>query len=121
MHWSEVFVAIYLGPSRIFPLVGSWQLKKQQGFPDKIFVELVLGDWRVVDLGKIIFQAPKELGAALGKPLAIFDNIKSDPSQMESQNWKRKNQTVPCNNFLFRLSDARGTSEAVSVLMDNTG
>ena len=31
---------------------------------------------------------------------------------------KRKNQTVPFINFLFRFSDALGTSEAVAVLME---
>ena len=56
--------------------------------------------------------------AALRKPFAIGDNIKTDQSQMEIQNAKRKNQTVPFINFLFRFSDARGTSEAVAVLME---
>ena len=82
MQWSELFAAIDFDQARIFPLVGSEQVKKQHGLPDESFTELVLGDWRVVDLGQINWQAPNELVAALGKPFAIGDNIKTDPSLM---------------------------------------
>ena len=55
--------------------------------------------------------------AALSKPFAISDNIKTDPSQLEIQNAKRKNQRVHFINFLFRFSDERGTSESGPALM----
>ena len=97
--------------------MGSRPAKKLQGLPDESFIELVLGDWRVVNLGQLNWQAPTELVAALSKPFAIRDTIKTDPSQMEIQNAKRKNQTVPFINFLFRFADALGTSEPVAVLI----
>ena len=91
VQWSEVFAAIYLDPARIFPLVGNGPVKKLHGLPDESFIELVLGDWRVVDLGQLKWQAPNELVAALRNPFAMGDNIKTEPSQIEIQNAKRKN------------------------------
>ena len=78
----------------------------------------MLGDCRVIDLGQISWADTELFMAKLRKPFASGSNVATDPSQLEVRNAKWQARLVHFLNYLFRLSDKRGSDADVKALLE---